>query len=167
MATRKATATGVVLVATMVVFLQGGHASPAARAGSAAFSQPPAMLAKGGVIGPQAACARQRVVMGEAQALAGSGGGCGSFRGGNGGGWNGRWGDGGQGGDGQKGRFNGLAFAANDGPRMTNKTVVESDTGVKFPPGLLLDPQDKNTVRFLGGGCPMSALYAPNSIRPA
>lgn len=141
------------MVATMALLREGHASNDMSRAGRAAFAQPPALMAKAGVSGGAAACARQRVVLGEAQTLTGAGGGGGgSFKGGNGGNWGGRWGDGGQGGGGPRGRFNGLAFAANDGPRITNKTVVEGDTGVKFPPGLLLEQEDKNTVRFIGGG---------------
>eukprot|EP00285_Hemiselmis_virescens_P015205 CAMPEP_0173385868 /NCGR_PEP_ID=MMETSP1356-20130122/8466_1 /TAXON_ID=77927 ORGANISM="Hemiselmis virescens, Strain PCC157" /NCGR_SAMPLE_ID=MMETSP1356 /ASSEMBLY_ACC=CAM_ASM_000847 /LENGTH=225 /DNA_ID=CAMNT_0014341865 /DNA_START=38 /DNA_END=715 /DNA_ORIENTATION=+ len=47
-----------------------------------------------------------------------------------------------------------MAFASNDGPRLTNRTVMESETGAKFPPVLVLDPTDEtDTVRFLGAGC--------------
>jgi hypothetical protein len=118
--------------------------------GVSAFMQPPVMR----TILKNAADTRKNnpVTLGEAIDTQVAGGNGGSFNGRGGGGrWDGR-GDGWQGG-GQDGRFNGLAYVANSGPRLTNRTVIEEDTGIKFPPALLLDPQDKSTIRFLGGEC--------------
>ncbi len=70
-------------------------------------------------------------------------------------GWFGRWG-----GDGKQGGFSdgkwaliAAAWADSAAPRTGNRTVIESETGIKFPLSILLTG-DKSPLRFLGGESP-------------
>lgn len=143
------------------------HSILGLRIGSAAFAQPPTVSNVRMVGFP--GCLRRGVQVCVRDSLsvsvgfAGGSGGSVGGRGGSGGGpWDGHW-DGGHGGG---HRFNGLAYVATKGPRLTNRTVLEPETGVKFPPALLLNPKDKKPVRFLGGECAPLDLRLALTIVP-